>query len=349
MGMGGMERVMSLLIQCFVKLQYEVHLILIGRRREIWQLVPPEVEIHKPAWQFNNRLRNISTVKTSYFIRKTVQQIAPDVVLSFGEYWNNLVLLSLKGSNYPVYISDRSTPGKNLGILHNWLRALLYKNAAGYIAQTVQAAEVASQKHWNSNIRVIGNPIPQLEVSSHKTKTVLTVGRLIRTKNVDRLIDMFGRISPKLLEEWRLVIVGGDAKKQEISRELKALIQLKKLNNLVFLEGPQKNIQQYLDQSSIFAFASTSEGFPNALAEAMSAGLAVIAYDCIAGPSDLIDDGINGYLIPEHDEAKFIKKLQYLMEHEETRKRLGIAALEKVKRFDVNEVADQYLNFLFPD
>jgi hypothetical protein len=83
------------------------------------------------------------------FLRKKVKNIDPDTILSFGEYWNNLVLLSLYGLKYPVYISDRSQPDKDLGRVQNRLRDLLYPKAAGFIAQTSKAKEICLNKRWN--------------------------------------------------------------------------------------------------------------------------------------------------------------------------------------------------------
>jgi glycosyltransferase involved in cell wall biosynthesis len=346
LGIGGMERVMAVLLPYFVQEGREVHLILIGRKREVVQAIPEEVILHKPGWPFDNRKRAWHSLKTMVFVRTTVQQIAPDVVLSFGEYWNNLVLLSLWGAPFPVYISDRSTPGKELGRLQNWLRQRLYPRAAGYIAQTEQAAAVARRHAWNRNIRVIGNPAPALEAGDPQSKIILNVGRLIPTKNIDRLIALFSQCEAALREEWRLVIVGGDAKKQQLSRALRAQSEASGLSEQILLEGAQQDVYPYYARSAIFAFTSTSEGFPNALAEAMSAGLAVIAYDCVAGPSDLIDDGYNGFLIPEGDEALYLQRLQALMADEALRVRLGKNAQQKMARFCPEQIAKQYLSFL---
>jgi GalNAc-alpha-(1->4)-GalNAc-alpha-(1->3)-diNAcBac-PP-undecaprenol alpha-1,4-N-acetyl-D-galactosaminyltransferase len=78
----------------------------------------------------------------------------------------------------------------------------------------------------------------------------------------------------------------------------------------------------------------------------MSAGLAVIAYDCVAGPSDLIDDGHNGFLIPEGEDALYLQRLQALMADEALRVRLGKNAQQKMARFRPEQIAKQYLSFL---
>jgi glycosyltransferase involved in cell wall biosynthesis len=349
LGVGGMERVMSLLIQEFVTYSdVEVHLVLIGRERVISFDLPENIFVHKPKWKFKAQKRKYHSLKTLFFIRKTVGLIKPNTILSFGEMWNNLVLLALWGKSYPVFISDRSTPNKNLGRLQNFLRDMLYPRASGYIAQTEKAAYVASFRNWNKNIKIIGNPVPNLEFEKTKNKNVLTVGRLIKTKNVDRLVDIFSQVvhDSEEAKNWRLVVVGGNAPGEYILENLKTHVETQKMSNHVALLGMKNNVFDYLADAMVFAFTSTSEGFPNALAEAMSSGLAVVAYDCMAGPSDLIDDGINGFLVPEHDEKLFKQRLIMLIENEELRNNFGAAAKIKMRRFHQKPIAKKFLDFI---
>src|SRR5690554_3033882 len=189
--LGGMERVMVLLLHEFSKNKdVEVSLLLIGKTRQIDFELPSNINIYSPSFDFKPNKRTLSTVKTLKFIRKTIKEINPNSILSFGEYWNNLVLLSLYGLKYPVYISDRSQPNKNLGKLQNKLRDKLYPNAAGYIAQTTMAGDIARKNKWNTNIEIIGNPINQVtdNYMMEKENLILTVGRLITTKHIDELI-----------------------------------------------------------------------------------------------------------------------------------------------------------------
>jgi glycosyltransferase involved in cell wall biosynthesis len=346
-----MERVMSLLIEEFsLYAHVEIHLVLIGKERVVAYHLPKNVCIHKPKWEFNNAKRNLHTFKTILFIRKTVKTIDPSTILSFGEMWNNLVLLALTGKKYPVFISDRSTPNKNLGKLQNKLRDRLYPKAAGYIAQTEKAAYVASYKNWNSNIKIIGNPVPEIKLDRIANTNILTVGRLIKSKNVNRLIEIFRQVleDSNQAKNWRLQVIGGNAAGLNILEELQQQVRDSRLGSYVALEGSRSNVLDYLANSEIFAFTSTSEGFPNALAEAMSAGLAVVAYDCMAGPSDLIDDGINGFLVPENDEELFKKRLITLVENAELRQSFGAEAQKKTRRFYQRPIAKKFLDFITP-
>lgn len=341
-----MERVMSLLLNHFSGYpNVDVDLVLIGKNRLVKYNIPQSIVIHKPDWDFKNHNRNVGTIKTLFFIRKTINKIKPDVVLSFGEMWNNLVLLSLMGTSFPVFVSDRSMPNKNLGRLQNKLRNWLYPKAAGFIAQTEKSAIVASRFGWNKNIKIIGNPVPRIDVGRPRGKQILTVGRLIKTKNVDRLISMYANIQTEF-EDWKLCVVGGNAAGGRILEDLSSQVERLSLSESVRLEGEKSNIMDYFRESEVFAFTSTSEGFPNALAEAMSAGLAVIAYDCMAGPSDLIDDGINGYLIPENNETMFQEKLSKLLSNPDLRKSFGDSAKEKMKTFHEAEIAKAFYDFI---
>jgi len=340
-----MERVMSILLNHFSKREnVEVSLVLIGRHRTIEFDLDERIKVFKPNFSFDNSRRNISTLKTLQFIRKTVKEIKPNVILSFGEMWNNLVLLSLRKIKVPIYISDRSQPDKNLGRLHNFLKKKLYPKASGFIAQTSQAAKIAKRKQLNTNIKVIGNPIRTLDLPEVKRENiVLTVGRLIPTKHVNRLIDVFSNIDDKA---WQLHVVGGNAKNLDLLSQYQSQVKTLEKTEQIKLLGQQKHVELYLAQSKIFAFMSTSEGFPNALGEAMSAGCACIAYDCVAGPSDMIDDSENGFLIPVGNQELYQKKLELLMNDQSLREKFGKNAKEKMKHFDADKIAKRFYDVL---
>jgi len=340
-----MEKVMSLIIREFDSYDMlELHLVLFGRSREIIQPIPDSVNVHKPNWKFKNERRSWHTVKTIFFLRKKIKAISPDTLLSFGEMWNNLVLLSTVGLATPIFVSDRSKPDKNLGLIQNALRDYLYPRAAGFIAQTEKAAQVAKEQSWNRNIAVIGNPVSLIELGSHEENEVLTVGRLIATKNIDRLMEMFQEVNQN--GKWKLIVVGGNAKKKNLLEQYSGTIEKKGWKEHIQLLGEKNEVTSFYQRAKIFAFTSTSEGFPNALAEAMAAGCACIAYDCVAGPSDIIDDGVNGFLIQVGDEVEYKKKLQLLMEDEGLRKHFGKVAREKMKQFEAGKIARRFYEFI---
>ena len=343
---GGMERVIAELLQYFSSFpKAKVHLVLFGRKPELFYNVPANVIIHKPSFEFDNRFRVWYTIRTFYFLRKKIQSLKPDAIISFGEYWNNFVLLALFGLKFPVYISDRSSPQKNIGRFHSFLRKWLYPKAAGLIAQTHKAAEIAAKEKRNKNIRVIGNPVREISIDpmGKKENIVLTVGRLVKTKNLDRLIRIFADIQ---MPDWKLLIVGGDAQRQQQKEILTRLVKDLNAENRIEFTGYQRDIDAYYRRSKIFAFTSSSEGFPNVVAEALSAGLPVVSYDCTAGPSEMIEDGENGFLIPVFDDALFTEKLKFLMENAEITDAMAITARNSMEKFSLEIIGKQYYEFM---
>jgi len=323
----------------------KLYLVLYGITREIFYPIPEKVIVHKPSFRFNKKWRVFFTLKTLFFLRKEIKKIHPDSILSFGEYWNSFVLLALFGLRYPVFLSDRCQPDKALGKFHDRLRKLIYPKAAGIIAQTEKAKEIFLGQFGHENIKVISNPIRDIKSRSaiKKENIVLMVGRLIKTKHQDKLIELFIRISRP---DWKLVIVGYDHLNQKNSGKLKKIIADHHADDFVILEGKQADVEAYYLKSKIFAFTSSSEGFPNAIGEAMSAGLPVVAFDCVAGPSEMIKDNYNGFLVPLFDYKHFQEKLELLMTNEDLRKEFGKNAREDIKLFSISHIGEQYLQFI---
>lgn len=342
-----MERVMSGLADYLSqKPDLEVHLVLYGSDREIFYPVPQKVVMHIPGFRFANRSRFLSTLRTISFLRRTIKGIDPISVLSFGEYWNSFVLISLLGLKYPVFVSDRSQPDKSLGSIHDQLRSWLYPRARGLIMQTERAKEIYLQKHRHPNIQVIGNPIKAIRnhsPESPREKSVVMVGRMIKSKHHDVLIEMFAKVAPS---NWILRLVGDDAMKQNHGKRLMKLAEKLQISDRVVFMGFQSQVEDIYLGASVFAFTSSSEGFPNVIGEAMAGGLPVVAFDCIAGPSDLIQDGYNGYLVPLFDTETFESRLDLLIRDEKLRRELGSNARASIKKFSSNDINEKIYKFI---
>ena len=343
---GGMERVMAQLLDSFsYEPDSEIHLILYGVNRNIFYSVPNNINIHYPDFVFDNNMRFFHTLKTMKFIRSKIKTIKPSSILSFGEYWNSLILISLIATKNRIFISDRCQPNKSLGKFHEILRRYLYPKATGIIAQTEQAKEIFLKKYKNKNISVIGNPITIQKESSKivRENIILSVGRLIESKNFDRLIKIFSEIDTN---NWKLVIIGGDALKQNNLKKLKALVFDLGMEDKIELTGVVNNPEIYYQKSKIFAFTSSSEGFPNVIGEALSYGLPVITYNCVAGPSDLINDTKNGFLIDVYDDDNYKRKLTEMMKNNTLLTYLQKNTVESVKKFSKDYIAKKYYEFI---
>lgn len=345
---GGMERVMSgLAAQFAANDSLDVHLVMYGSNRVMFYSLPPSVTVHNPEWNFDFKKRIWHGLKTLLFLRKKITSLQPDTVLSFGERWNNMVLFSLLGTGLSVYIGDRSQPLKNLGRWHNRLRNWLYPKAAGLILQTAAAKEVYRKKWPSINIKVIGNPVKQASSGKapgrEREKIVLMVGRIIKGKHHDRLIRTFAALNRP---DWKLVLVGQPFPGPHMIEELQTLAADLGVSGNVIFTGGQTDVEQFYLSASIFAFTSSSEGFPNVVGEAMSAGLPVVSYDCFTGPSEMIRDGKNGFLVAVFDDEQFAQRLSLLMDNRELREMYGKQAQQDIQKFAPEAIAREFLQFI---
>lgn len=182
-----------------------------------------------------------------------------------------------------------------------------------------------------------------MKIDAIRENVVLTVGRLIKTKHHDELIKLFMQINKP---DWKLIIVGDDALKEQNKVRLQNLIKKLGGEQQVILTGKRTDVDDFYSRSKIFAFTSSSEGFPNVIGEALSAGLPTVAFDCISGPSDMIEDGFNGYLIDLFDFESFRSKLSLLMGDEQERERMSLNAVSSISKFNTQNIAAKYHKFI---
>ncbi len=340
---GGMERVMSELANYFsTKEDIVVDIILLTSQSKIFYKIPTIVSVHKPEFAFNNKVRILSLVRTLFFLRRTIRRVNPDAILSFGEKYNSFVLLSSLLLKVKVFVSDRSKPDKRWGFFHKNIRKILYPLASGIISQTNYSRDFLSKEIGHKNIKVLPNPIRVIENKFLKRENIiLNVGRLIKSKRIDLLLNIFYKCEN---DGWVLWLVG-ESEGEEKEALIKLSSELNIINKVKFW-GKQEDTDRFYGVAKIFAFSSEFEGMPNVLQEAMTAGLACISFDCIAGPRDLLIDGENGYLVKMYDCNEYISKLNSLIKNPELRDKLAKNAQKKAEDFNIDIIGEKFYNFL---
>jgi GalNAc-alpha-(1->4)-GalNAc-alpha-(1->3)-diNAcBac-PP-undecaprenol alpha-1,4-N-acetyl-D-galactosaminyltransferase len=339
--MGGTERVVSILLNKFSSYPgVEVHLILCSRQPLFYHL-DDSVIVHYPKFDYENQSRWVFTPRLIKHLRKTTVAIRPDVILSFGGRYNSFTIISLFRTRIPVYISERSMPGISYGYFLNLINPLVYRFSKGILAQTSQSASYLKEKTGHANISVIGNPIPQMpEIDfDSKEKIIISVGRFIKSKNHERLISIFSSLPES---DWHLYMVG-DGPTLDACKKVAGETAC---SDRIHFAGRQQDLNAWYRRARVFAFVSESEGFPNALAEAMAGGCVPVSYNCVAGPSDLIRNGENGFLVPLHDEKLFTRKLQLLLFGKVDWLPMAKAAADSVRRFCEEDIARETFQFL---
>lgn len=338
---GGAEKVMSLLANNFVKnAEIEVHLACLVRGNFFYS-IDQNVSLHIPDFNYKKYPKLIAYIKTFFYIRTIIKSVKPSSYLSFGGRYNSLCIMAGLGLKSKAFISDRSRPGISYGKFLDFLNKRFYPFSYGIIAQTEKAKEVHLEKFKHNNISVIGNPIPDLYDSSIERKNViLNVGRFISSKNQSFLIDIFSELN---LHDWELWFLGDGDLKEECIHKASA----SNLKNQIKFFGNVKDVKYFYNSCSIFAFTSSSEGFPNSLGEALSAGLACISFDCSAGPSDLIVHGENGFLTQVLNKEEFKKYLFELVSDLNLRRKFSMNSARKiVENYSESVIVNKYYDFL---
>lgn len=179
------------------------------------------------------------------------------------------------------------------------------------------------------------------EPESEKLKVVFSA-RMVKEKGVMELIEAANQLKPDYegkVEFWLCgrLAVNADAVSQE---ELEAHCDGKYIQWLDF----QKDMKSVLEQCHIMAFPSYyREGVPKSLIEACAVGRPIVTTDSV-GCKDVVDDGVNGFLIPVKDSEALAQKLRILIDDKELRVRMGKASREKAeKEFGIDKVVEKHL------
>ena len=342
---GGAERILSLLASAWAKRGTEVTLVTFDDREGVAYSLDPAIILkslgvpNSAAGSFFRALGgNGQRVRR---LRRVVRQSRPDAVISFLDFPNIITLLATRGLGIPVIVSERANP-EYVELKPVWkiLRRLLYPFSAALVCQTNAMITMLQR-----NIQVQGYAIPNPVVlpasfssgtrrpAKAESRTVIAMGRLVPQKGFDMLLEAFSRVASKH-PEWSLNVLG----KGPLKAQLEAQAESLGLKTRVNFAGAVSDPFPVLRDADLFVFPSRFEGFGNALAEAMACGLPVISFDCQAGPSDMILDGVNGVLVPPEDVSAFADAMDDLMSRPAERVRLGGRASEVLERFSLDRI-----------
>jgi GalNAc-alpha-(1->4)-GalNAc-alpha-(1->3)-diNAcBac-PP-undecaprenol alpha-1,4-N-acetyl-D-galactosaminyltransferase len=265
------------------------------------------------------------------------------VVLSFCDRTNVLTLLATRGTAIPVVVSERSDPAAQaMPWPWSWLRTKLYRRAGAVVVLTSAAA--ATVAPWSAQRPiVIASAVQQPESIARRRPAegaggqLIGVGRLEVEKGFDQLLVAFAAIAPQH-PQWHLTIHGEGSLRDPLERQRDQL----GLSGRVDFPGWTRPIWPALQASDLFVLPSRHEGFPSALLEAMTAGLACICFDCPSGPGEIVRDGVDGLLVPEGDTVALAAAMDRCMRSPELRGALGDHAAQVGARFEWQAMVDAY-------
>jgi glycosyltransferase involved in cell wall biosynthesis len=179
-------------------------------------------------------------------------------------------------------------------------------------------------------------PLESTDERAWNHPAIVSAGRLAEAKNYPLLIDAMALLRRRL-PAARLFILGQGDQEPQLRQQIASL----GLADTVRLCGFQRNPWKYIARADVFALTSRYEGFGNVLVEAMACGVPVVATSS-PGPLEIVQDNVDGMIVPEHTAAAVANALEAMLTDERRRASMAAAAKEASRRFALPAIAGQY-------
>lgn len=350
---GGAERLHVNLANEWAAQGVDVKFILLRKEGELIALLAPEITVIG---------LNVNRIRSAIFLLAVHLRKNPSQVL-LAAMWPltsaAVIAWALSGRKGKLFLSDHENLsltyiGQGLAKL-SYLKNLIrfsYPLASGIIAVSrgvkKDLCELGNLR--DKLVRVIYNPAATGVSSVRETYSVrvqlwgtgfdshiLSVGRLTVEKDHETMIKAFALL-PKNLSA-KLVILG----EGPLRAKLEALITQLKLDGRVFLPGFIIDPSPWYRSADLFLLTSLREGFGNVIVEALECGLPVVSVNCPTGPSEILEDGRFGKLVPAKNPPALaiaiVESLESFHDHAEL--------VCRAQDFSVRKISDEYLAYFF--
>lgn len=348
MSAGGAERVASTLVNAWVLRGDKVILMpTFSGRGECFYELSSDVRLVYLADLVSSRATTlVNQLERLRVLRRFIARERPDVIVSFLYNVNLAAVVASAGLNIPIVICERTDPfACPPPFLARIACRFLYPFADAVMVQTqAVAARYRTSNRALRQVWIIPNPVPEQFLSRAappsvtEKKHLLAIGRLSSEKQFDLLIRVFARLASRH-SDWVLRILGEGPLRADLETRISQL----GLKARVELPGRTADIGGELRRADAFVLTSEFEGFPNALLEAMVAGLPAVTFDCPSGPREISMDGQAALLVVRNDEPALEFALERLMLDDNLRQTLGRRARESViARFALSTVLEKW-------
>ena len=290
----------------------------------------------------------IYSIKVLYYRRKKMIQYIcntnADIIISTRDLFNKWV---------SQYASNRIL---RIGWEHNHFHGDLKYAAKVFnsakkldylvlVSKELQKYYANVLKKYKCQAVYIPNSIDEmpLTMAPLKNKKIVCVGRLSPEKGHMDLLKVYSMINEKY-SKWTLDIVGDGSERKKLENYIKK----NHLEKRVFLHGFQQKefINKLLNEASIYLMTSYTESFGIVLVEAMSHGVPCVAFESAEGATEIIKDGVNGFLIKNRDESAMVQKIEELIENRELRVKLGKQARDSVVEYSKEVVLKKWISLI---
>lgn len=230
-----------------------------------------------------------------------------------------------------------------------WNQAPIYNYAMSKLDTLVVLTDAAKQRYSSeigTEVKRIYNPLSFTSAikSDLNSKNIIFVGRIdYDTKGLNNLILILKHLQ-NMIDKFKLVIVGDGKDMNRLRKD----IELHNLTDVVDFIGMTENVAKYYTNSSICLVPSNIEGFGLVVIEAMECGLPVVSFET-EGPSEIISNGYDGFLVSDFDTYVFAEKIAKLLMDEQLLTRMSENAKNRAKDFYIDEIGNQWVKLLKSD
>ena len=345
--MGGMDKILSVKANWLIDKGHDVSIVSnSSKETEPFFHFDPKIKIYYMNTPQKKKRKEYITE-----LESIINQIQPDIAISTG--MRNARFLyqvchpckkileshfSKYQKRYKLAYFDQFTWGHYITNFFVKLKDSIVKKYDKLVLLTYEDKKSYS---YLQNVKVIPNPLFSYppHVSTCENKSAIAVGRLASQKGYDYMIDIWKEVV-KTHPDWILNIYGEGKKEKQLKKQIKN----GHLENTIVIHPFSKNVYELYANNSIFLFTSRYEGLPLVYMEAMASGLPSISFDCKCGPSDLITDRENGFLIPFGNKKKFEEKVSYLMDNKEERLRMGQNGVSEMTKYQLDLIMQKWEN-----
>ena len=344
LGNDGAERILTELARQWHHDGHDITVIQTSPNRYGTEYALPEgieqIQIHTTS--SNKILRFLQEIKALIGILK---QRPNATCLSFLSASSFILAISSWFVKNRMVFSERNNPRKvPVGKHQQILRNFAFRFADAIVFQTEEAKSCVSHsihRRGHSLPTPISGNVPEPS-EGEREKIIVTACRLHPQKNLPMMINAFSMLADEF-KEYKLVIYGQGVLEDELRQQIANL----GLADRVLLPGFATNILEQERPCTMFVSSSDFEGISNSMLEAMGMGLPVVVTDCpVGGARMVIQDGVNGLLVPVGDTKTMYEKMKSILASPELAKRISVEAIKVRDTFPLSKIAKRWIDIL---
>lgn len=286
-----------------------------------------------------NNIELIISETRQFLFLVYIVTIGLNVKILYHNHFSILEFLNLQKNN-------KSLKEKVLNMINSFIEkkmagiiVLTESDKQTYVNLGVKKEKLSKIYNWIDE-KLLKNTLREYSINS---KQIIIVGRIDYQKGYEYLVEVAKLVFEKH-HDWQWHIYGdGEA---EYKNKIIDLIKQNNLQNHIILQGNHSDIYYLYQDYSFYVMTSRYEGLPMVLLEAKAKKLPIVSFDINSGPSDIVRDGIDGFLIEPFDCNAMADKICELIENPEIRQKFSDNAHGNIDKFRKEKIIKQWCDLI---